>query len=357
MAKIINLKHSNGDYDIFIDENLLENTGVYINKIIDKKAKLCIVSDDIVYDLYGEKVKKNCESTGFTVKSFVFKNGEQSKNLSTINEIYTFLSENKFDRSDCLIALGGGVVGDITGFTAATYLRGIRFVQIPTTLLAQVDSSVGGKTGVDLPQGKNLVGVFYQPQFVLCDINALKTLPDKIYSDGMAEVIKHGCIKSCELFDCIKRKDVNLTDVIGANIRIKADVVMADEFETGVRAILNFGHTVGHAVEKYYNFEKFSHGEAVAIGMLYAAKISVILNYCDDKVVQEIKNILKLYNLPIKLDEKINNKILAEICAGDKKSEHDFIKFILLKKIGECEIVKIAKNDLVGLLDKCDNYE
>ena len=354
-TKKINLKHFNGSYDIYIGENLIEKTGNYIENLnINKKTKFCIVSDDIVFPLHGETVKNSIEKSGFAVKYFIFKNGESQKNLSTVNDIYNFLCENKFDRHDYIIALGGGVVGDITGFAAATYLRGVKFIQIATTLLAQVDSSVGGKTGVDLPYGKNLVGAFYQPKFVLCDVNVLRTLPANIYADGMAEVIKHGCIKSRGLFDALMNKTISVTDMVYENVKIKSAVVEADERETGERALLNFGHTVGHAIEKYYNFEKYTHGQAVAIGMVYAAKISHMLNGLDYKAVDEIIKILNLYSLPTKTDEKLDNKVLADICAGDKKSENDFIKFVLLSEIGKCNLVKVNKGDLTDLLDRCD---
>ncbi|MCL1859147.1 MAG: 3-dehydroquinate synthase [Oscillospiraceae bacterium] len=348
----INLKHSNGSYDIYVGENIIENAGEYIENLglANKKIKFCIVSDDIVFPLYGGIVKENIEQKGFIVKSFIFKHGENQKKLATISDIYDFLYENKFDRNDCLIALGGGIVGDITGFAAATYLRGIKFIQIPTTLLAQIDSSVGGKTGVNLSHGKNLAGAFYQPQMVLCDVNILRTLPDNIYADGMAEVIKHGCIKSCELFDSLINKNISVIDMVYQNIKIKSEVVMSDEFETGERAVLNFGHTIGHAIEKYYDFSKFSHGQSVALGMVYAVKISQVLNICKYDVVEKIIKILNIYNLPVDTGEKPDNKILTDICCGDKKSENDFIKFVLLEDIGKYKFVKINKNELGDLL-------
>ena len=350
--KKINLTHSNGSYDIYIGENLIETAGDYIEELnLNPKTKFCIVSDDIVYPLYGGIVKNSVEKKGFAVKYFVFKNGESQKNLSVISEIYNFLCENKFDRNDYLIALGGGVVGDMTGFAAATYLRGIKFIQIATTLLAQVDSSVGGKTGVNLSHGKNLVGAFYQPQLVLCDTGVLKTLPEDIYADGMAEAIKHGFIKSVGLFDSLMNKTISVIDMVYENIKIKADVVISDEFETGERAVLNFGHTIGHAVEKYYNFSKFSHGQSVALGMVYEAKISHILNLCEYDVVEKIIKILNLYSLPVNIGEKIDNKILADICCGDKKSENDFIKFVLLEDIGKYKFVKINKSEIFDLLE------
>jgi len=355
--KKINLKHSNGLYDIYIGENLIENIGGYIENlgITNKKTKFCVISDDIVYPLYGNIVKTSVEKKGFAVEHFIFKNGEPQKNLTTINEIYNFLCENNFDRNDYLISLGGGVVGDMTGFAAATYLRGINFIQIATTLLAQVDSSVGGKTGVNLSHGKNLVGAFYQPQLVLCDVNVLKSLPEDIYADGMGEVIKHACIKDSELFGSLMDKNICLIDMVYQNIKIKSDVVMSDEFETGERAVLNFGHTIGHAIEKYYDFSKYSHGQSVAIGMICAVKISYILDICEYDLIGKLIKILNIYSLPIKPDEKIDNKRLAGICGGDKKSENDFIKFILLEEIGKYRFLKINKSELADLLDKCDH--
>jgi len=354
--KEIKLKHFNGLYNIYIGENRIEWIGDYIenNGITNKKTKFCIISDDIVYPLYGDIVKKSLENKKFHVKHYILLHGESQKNLNTVSEIYNYLCENQFDRNDCLIALGGGVVGDITGFAAATYLRGIKYIQIPTTLLAQVDSSVGGKTGVDLPYGKNLVGAFYQPQLVLCDTNVLRSLPENIYADGMGEVIKHGCIKSQELFDALMNKTISLTDMVYQNVKIKTDVVMADEFETGERAVLNFGHTVGHAIEKYYNFSKFSHGQSVAVGMVYAVKISHILNLCGYDLIEKIIKILNIYSLPINTGEKTDNKNLADICGGDKKSENDFIKFVLLEDIGKYKFVPVNKYELTDLLDKCD---
>ena len=348
----INLKHRFGAYDIYIGENLIEELGDHIEKLglASKKIKFCIISDDIVFMRYGEIVKNSIEAKGFSVKQFIFKNGEAQKNLSTVGDIYDFLCENRFDRDDVLIALGGGVVGDVTGFAAATYLRGIRFIQIATTLLAQLDSSVGGKTGVNLPRGKNLIGAFYQPQLVLCDTGVLNSLPKHIYADGMAEAIKCGCIKSGELFERLMGQNIAVSDIIYRCVKIKAEVVAADEFETGERAVLNFGHTLGHAIEKYYDFSKFSHGQSVAIGMVYAAKISHLLNLCEYNVVEKIIKILDIYKLPADTGEKMDNRVLARICGGDKKSENDGIKFVLLENIGSYRFLKINKDEIEDLL-------
>lgn len=356
--KKVELKHSHGTYDILIGNGLLGEIGRTIrtlNGFDSKELKCCIVSDDKVIDLYGEKVLKSLESAGFSVKSFVFRHGEEQKTLITVNDIYTFLCENNFSRDDFLVALGGGVVGDITGFAAATYLRGIKFIQAATTLLAQVDSSVGGKTGVDLPFGKNLVGAFYQPSLVLCDTDALDTLPEFIYADGMSEVIKHGCIADKDLFFALKTKNISRADMIHENIKIKAAVVSGDERETkGGRIKLNFGHTIGHAIEKYFGFSGITHGAAVGVGMVYAAKISYLLGLCGSDVISEIQEILSIYNISPHINIDIDNAKLAECCLADKKAEGSGIQFVLLTGIGECVVKKIMSQELRGLLDKCD---
>ena len=358
--KKIELRHSRGIYDILVGEDLISDLGLRINTLCESNnLKCCIVSDDNVFDIYGGKITTSLEAAGFSVKNFVFDNGEEQKTLTTVKDIYIFLCENSFNRNDLLIALGGGVVGDITGFAAATYLRGIKFVQVATTLLAQVDSSVGGKTGVDLPSGKNLVGAFYQPSLVICDTDTLNTLPEMIYADGMGEVIKHGCIeKSGDLFAALKNKNISRVDMIYENIKIKAAIVSDDELETkGGRIKLNFGHTVGHAIEKYYDFSGITHGHAVAVGMIYAAKISHLLGLCDYGVIRDIKEMLEIYKLPSSLDGNIDNKTLAEYCAADKKSESASINFVLLTKIGGCTVQKIAIKDLHEILCKCDKIE
>jgi len=360
-VKKIELKHSRGIYDILIGGNLISDLGSMIKRLDGfgiNNLKCCIVSDDNVFDIYGGKVADSLETAGFSVKNFIFRHGEEQKTLTTVNDIYIFLCENNFNRNDFLIALGGGVVGDITGFAAATYLRGIKFIQVATTLLAQVDSSVGGKTGVDLPLGKNLVGAFHQPSLVVCDTDTLKTLPEIIYADGMGEVIKHGCIANRDLFYALKNKSVNQTDMIYENIKIKAEIVSNDEQETkGDRIKLNFGHTLGHAIEKYYNFSGITHGCTVSIGMIYAAKISYLLGLCDYDVIKEIKEILDIYKLPSGIETDIDIYKLAKYCTADKKSESSGIQFVLLTEIGRCTVQKIYIEDLHGLLCKCNEIE
>lgn len=293
--KIINVKASSS-YKIYIERGLLENCGKIIAETV-KTRTVAVITDDIVDSLYYNTLENALKKEGFSVVKFVFKNGEASKSTETLNNIYTFLCENSITRSDCIIALGGGVVGDISGYAAATFLRGLQYIQIPTTLLAQIDSSVGGKTAIDLPCGKNLVGAFKQPACVICDPDVLSTLSEKILSDGMAEAIKYGMIRDEKLFELIASNNIenvnnSIDEIIYKCISIKRDVVENDEFDTGERMILNFGHTLGHAVESYYNYETYTHGSAVAIGMYMITKKS-----CDDAVLSKLENCIKAYKL------------------------------------------------------------
>ncbi len=261
-------------YEIIIEKGIMQECGAYIKKVSSAK-KVCVITDSNVAPLYLDRVVSDLEKEGYEVFSFIFKAGESSKTTAVIVEMVEFLAEKGLTRKDLVVALGGGVCGDMAGFAAAIYLRGIDFVQIPTTLLSQVDSSVGGKTGVDLPQGKNLCGAFHQPILVLIDPLALHTLSDHYFSDGMGEVIKAGCIKSAQLFEKIENKDVkeNIEEIIFECVDIKRGVVERDEKEQGERALLNFGHTIGHGIEKLHNFSGVSHGEAVGIGMLMISEI------------------------------------------------------------------------------------
>ena len=266
--------------------------------------------------------------------------GEKTKSFSTLPSIYNELLDFKLTRKELIITLGGGVIGDLGGFAASTFLRGVSFIQIPTSLLAQVDSSVGGKVAVDLEKGKNLVGSFYQPKAVFIDPDVLNTLPEKFYKDGMAEVIKYGCIKDRDFFYMLKslksREEVmnNIEDILYKCCYIKKSVVERDEKDLGERMLLNFGHTLGHAIEKYYNFTGYSHGEAVAIGMYNISLKSEDEGITEKGVAEEIKEILINYDLPYKVDIKDNNKIIDTISL-DKKNIGNVLKVILLKSIGE----------------------
>ncbi|MFR4419566.1 MAG: 3-dehydroquinate synthase, partial [Ruminococcus sp.] len=268
--------HASHTYPIYVQHGLLAECGTYI-RTATKAAALAVITDDTVESLYGAAVVSALRNAGFRVEIFVFPHGEASKCAETLLQVYDFLCEKQFTRTDAIVALGGGVVGDLAGFAAATYLRGMDFIQIPTTLLAQVDSSVGGKTAIDLKGGKNLVGAFKQPVCVLCDPDTLRTLPSATFSDGMGEVVKYGMIRDAKLFELLAAHNQEtifsvLEDVICTCISIKRDVVEADEFDTGERMILNYGHTLGHAIEGYYHYEIYSHGSAVAIGMCLIAE-------------------------------------------------------------------------------------
>lgn len=320
-------------YDILIGGGLLDKAGEYISGAI-KSRHVCVVTDDNVDGLYSEKLIKSLSDSGFTAEKFVFPHGEASKCHSTLIGLYDFLAEKSFTRSDALIALGGGVTGDLTGFAAATYMRGISFVQIPTTVLAQTDSSVGGKTAVDIAGGKNLVGAFYQPQLVLCDTDTLSTLTPEFFADGMAEVVKYGMIKSRELFDLLCEKDIkeNLQEIITRCVEIKAQVVENDERDTGERMVLNFGHTLGHAIEKYYNYTGITHGHAVAIGMSVFTHIAERCGMCENGVAEKLDALLKKCSLPLTTEAPLDT--LYKYSLGDKKRDSSGITIVLCPEIG-----------------------
>jgi len=335
-------------YDVIIERDSLKKSGEIIADTVKSRSAV-IITDDTVNSLYGDTVKKSMEENGFTVSVFEFPHGEKSKNLSTLNAIYDFLCENNITRSDILIALGGGVVGDITGFAAATFLRGIDFIQIPTTLLAQIDSSVGGKTAVDLKGGKNLVGAFKQPSLVICDSNTLKTLTPEFLSDGMAEAIKYGMIRDKSLFSLISSHNLEnvheiMDDMIYRCIDIKREVVEHDEFDTGERMILNFGHTLGHAVEGYYNYTVYTHGCGVAVGMAVITK-----KFCSGEIYESLVNCLKKYNLPASVPVSI--KELLPFCSKDKKRNGRNISYIVCREIGRAEIVRTSVDDFNALME------
>ena len=266
-----------------------------------RSQKICIVTDSNVAPLYARDVQDLLEKEFDTVILHTFEAGEHNKNLETVNALYQTLIEQHFERQDLLVALGGGVVGDLTGFAAATYLRGIDFIQVPTSLLSQVDSSIGGKTGVDLPEGKNLVGEFYQPRLVLREPNVLASLPDSTFADGMAEVVKYGYISNREILTMVSQPDYksNIENIIYECVKIKRDVVAIDEHDTGLRMILNFGHTIGHAAEKLGNYTDLTHGQAVAIGMVAAMRLSALLG--NEDLTAPLIDLLKHIGLPTEL--------------------------------------------------------
>lgn len=306
--------------------------------------KICVVSESNVASLYMDAILLSIEECCEKAVCFVFQEGEPSKNLNTVKNLYEKLIIEKFDRKDIIIALGGGVVGDLSGYTAATYLRGIDFIQIPTSLLSQVDSSIGGKTGVDFDSYKNMVGAFHMPKLVYMNISVLNTLNERQFNSGMGEIVKHGLIKDAEYFswlntntDKIKSKNMDiLGEMIYRSCVVKKNVVENDPTEKGERALLNFGHTLGHAIEKYMDF-KLLHGECVFIGMILAAIISHKKGNISNSDLEIICNSIESYNIP-KLDKSIDIKQIIEYTKNDKKVEGDKIKFILLKNIGEAYI-------------------
>lgn len=336
-------------YNILIERGLINSCGEEIRKVSNAK-RVMVISDSNVFPIYGDTVVESLKNNGFEVFSCIFTAGEQSKRLETIYTFYNELANNGFTRSDLIVALGGGVTGDMSGFTASTYLRGIDFVQIPTSLLSQVDSSVGGKTGVDIPQGKNLVGAFWQPNVVLIDPNTLSTLSEHFFSDGMAEVIKYGCIKNAELFNTLKDKNAKeiIDEIIYECVKIKRDVVEIDERDHGERALLNFGHTLGHAIEKEYSFEGISHGQAVAIGMVMITKASEMAGITPTGTAKQIEELCKKYNLPT--TDKTPVESIVKSSFSDKKSTASNISLIVLNKIGDSKIYPVAKSDMLNFV-------
>ena len=341
MELIVDLKDRS--YPIIIEKGLINRVSEEIRKVY-KGKKIFIITDDNVNKYYGGKITEALKDSEFEVKLLSLKPGEETKNFNTLPIVYNELLNFNLTRSDLIIALGGGVIGDLAGFVASTYLRGVDFVQIPTSLLAQVDSSVGGKVAVDLDRGKNLVGSFYHPKCVLIDPEVLNTLEDRFFIDGMAEVIKYGCIKDKEFFDYLEKMENNqqlinnMEVVIHKCCDIKRQVVENDEKDKGERMLLNFGHTLGHAIEQHYNYTKYSHGEGVAIGMYVISKISEEKGLTKKGTSQRIKDILVKYNLPYELDVNIEETL--EAINLDKKKLGNDLNIIILKEIGSSEIYK-----------------
>ncbi|MBE9536817.1 MAG: 3-dehydroquinate synthase [Proteobacteria bacterium] len=346
----IELELGKRSYPIFIGNNILGDFGGTLKKYTSSK-QVTVVTNTTVAPLYYDAISDSLSAAGFNVSLIEMPDGEEFKSLEWAGRIFDKLVEYRADRYTPLIALGGGVVGDITGFVAATYLRGVPFIQVPTTLLAQVDSSVGGKTAVNHPMGKNLIGAFYQPKLVYTDIATLKTLDQREIRAGIAEVIKYGVIKDEELFEFLKAHadgilegdEKGLQHIIERSCRIKASVVSADEREAGQRAILNFGHTFGHAVEAVTKYKEYKHGEAVAIGMIYAAKLAERVGLCNSDVSLRIGSLLERYGLPLEASGLAKAELMSAMKL-DKKVVLGDLRFILPKKIGEVEIKNISSS-------------
>jgi len=336
--KKLNLNLGEKSYPIYIGENLLAQPDFLTKHITGNQVM--IVSNTTVAPLYIDKVKSLL--TDFEVCEVILPDGEQYKNLDTVNQIFTCLLENRLDRSSTLIALGGGVVGDMTGFAAASYQRGVNFIQIPTTLLSQVDSSVGGKTGVNHPLGKNMIGAFYQPKAVIIDVDTLDTLPKREFSAGMAEVIKYGLLGNENFLSFIEKNVDSLmnkekstvTDAIYQSCKDKANIVAEDELEAGKRALLNLGHTFGHAIENLMGYGNYLHGEAISIGMYMAAVMSEKEGFIDQSQVSRVRSILENCELPTRLTGKINFSDFLKSMSVDKKVLKGKIHLVLLNAIG-----------------------
>lgn len=342
--KTINVQASRC-YDVVIGSGFLDNLGDQVLSVCKEPCKVAIISDSNVWPLYGDVVRKSLSDSGFQAVHYVFPAGESSKNAETYLSILNFLAESKITRSDLLLALGGGVVGDITGFAAATYLRGVPYVQVPTTLLAMVDSSVGGKTAINLPAGKNLVGAFNQPCRVLCDLNVLSTLPTDVFRDGCAEVIKYGVIYDADLFAHLAENGLKFDreTVIARCVELKRDVVAKDEFDTGARQMLNFGHTIGHGIEAQSDFS-VSHGQAVAIGMAIVAKAGC------PAIFNRLISVLEKFDLPTTTD--FTAEQLYTSALSDKKRAGGTVNLIIPTAIGNCSIVPTDVNELKSFIEE-----
>lgn len=349
--KIIEVK-TGKPYQIIVERGALDTLGER-TKSVCKAKKIMVVTDETVEALYFERAKRSLEDAGLEVCKFVIAPGEKSKSTDNLVKLWEALAENEITRSDAIIALGGGVVGDLAGFAAATFLRGIKYIQIPTTLLAMTDSSVGGKTAVDLKAGKNLAGAFHQPALVLCDPETLDTLPREHFRDGMAEVIKYGMINRSALIDKLydytaTDKDA-LDDIISMCIEDKRDIVSSDEFDFGIRALLNFGHTPAHAIELYSNYET-THGSAVAVGMAIMTRASVKMGLCDSSALDRLLALLDKFGLS--KETKFSAKELADGALGDKKRAGDSISVILVYGVGDARICKVKVSELEEIFQK-----
>lgn len=354
MSKRIPVKcEGQSSYDIVI-ENSYQNLCKELERFHICNRKLCIVTETNVKSFYAEEIVKQLRPHAQEVIVFTFQAGEAHKNLDTVQVLYKTLIEHKFERTDMLLALGGGVTGDLTGYAAATYLRGIDFIQLPTSLLAQVDSSIGGKTGVDFEAYKNMIGAFYQPKLVYMNVTALLTLPQREYYSGMGEIIKHGLIKDKQYYQwllfhihLIKERDLSiLEEMIEKSCQIKRAVVEKDPKEKGERALLNFGHTLGHAVEKLMNFTLL-HGECVALGIVAASYLSYKRNGISIEELKEIEQVFCDLSMPVRLKktETLTENAIVEVSKSDKKMEQGIIKFILMRECGNAYIDKTVTEE------------
>jgi 3-dehydroquinate synthase len=343
-------------YEITISPGSLSHLGNYMKKL-NLGKKVLVVSNPEIFSYYGQTCTQSLEAAGFEVFKHLIPAGETNKTLQSIEQVYDTALENHLERSSTLVALGGGVIGDMTGFAAATWLRGVNFVQVPTTLLAMVDASVGGKTGVNHPKGKNLIGAFYQPKLVLIDPNILKTLPEREFCAGMAEVIKYGIIWDADLFGKLEQAEgidsfetINpelLQTILVRSAQAKAEIVSQDEKETGLRAILNYGHTIGHAVESLTNYEQFVHGEAVAIGMVAAGKIAIAMGLWTEEEAKRQDDLIEKTGLPTQIPTELDIDTILETLKSDKKVKAGTVRFVLPTQIGSVIISDRVTAELI----------
>lgn len=355
MSKILTVDLPGRAYDIEIERGLLDRVGERCKAVLPRAKALFVVTDSTVGPLYGQRVLDSLEKAGFCAILHTVPAGEESKCVERLQELWEAMMAARLTRTDAVVALGGGVVGDLAGFAAATVLRGVDYIQIPTTLLAQVDSSVGGKVAIDLHAGKNLAGAFWQPSLVIIDPDCLNTLPDRTFSDGMAEVIKYGCILDEALFElldrCGSRAGVmeHIEEVVYTCCDLKRRVVVEDERDTGARQLLNFGHTIGHAFELAGHYETWTHGQGVAAGMNWAAQLGVALGVTPPEAVERIQEILEKYDLP--LDIPCPWDTMTRAVGLDKKRTGDSIHLIVLEKLGRAVRRKMTRDELLGLLE------
>ena len=338
-SKILNVELADKSYPIYIGSDLLSSKSLLSDHIQGKQVM--VVTNTTIAPLYLEKLKDALSD--FNVESVILPDGEEFKTLETLNKVFDALLKAKFDRSSTLVALGGGVVGDITGYAAASYQRGVNFIQLPTSLLSQVDSSVGGKTGVNHELGKNMIGAFYQPKAVIIDVDTLDTLSDQEYSAGMAEVIKYGLLGNADFFSMLetniesimaRNKDL-IIEIIFNSCKDKASIVALDEFERGKRALLNLGHTFGHGIENAFGYGNYLHGEAVSRGMVMATKLSMDEGHLSNEDAIRVESILSKADLPISIKKSIGSETLIEAMSLDKKSIDGKIRLVLLKALGD----------------------
>ena len=355
--KLLPVSLGDRSYDIHIAPGRLDDTGKLCQQVLPRATRLAVVTDDTVGGLYAHRLLQSLWARGYTASVVSLPAGEQTKSLHNLGVLYDSFMEMGLTRTDAVVALGGGVVGDLAGFAAATILRGVDFVQVPTTLLAQVDSSVGGKVAIDLPAGKNLAGAFWQPRLVVMDPEVLDTLEDKTFSDGMAEVIKYGCIRDAAFFRALEktpsRRAVmeNIESVLYTCCDLKRAVVEKDERDTGERMVLNFGHTLGHAYEKAGHYETWTHGQAVAAGMCLAARLGAALGVTPAGVPERVEALVSAFGLPTRIP--CTQADYAAAVGLDKKGTGEQITLVLLEDLGRAVLHRMSKRELLGLLEGC----